>query len=104
MADFTIIQGESRDFNVDAAEFGLIDAFQIELSNNNRTAVKFRYPATTGFETLVKVGSVYTAYLTTAITNNLLGLYSLELTAFSGTQETGKAGHDDFMLVNQQAL
>ena len=104
MADLTIIQGESRSIDIDATEFGTIDAFQVELSNNNRTEVKFKYPNTAGFEPLVKVGAVYTAYLTTAITNNLLGLYSLELTVFNGTQESGKAKHDDFMLVNQQAL
>lgn len=104
MADLTIIQGESRSIDIDATEFGTIDAFQVELSNNNRTAVKFRYPNTDGFEPLTKIGNVYTAQLTTAITNNLLGLYALELTVFNGTQESGKAKHDDFMLVNQQAL
>ena len=104
MADFTIIQGESRSINIDATEFGTIDAFQVEITSNNRAAVKYRYPTTTGYNALTKVNSTYTAQLTTAITSELLGLYALELTAFAGTEETGKTIHSDFMLVNQQAL
>ena len=104
MADLTIIQGRALPINIDGTNFGTIDALQVELVQGNNSAVKFRYPATIGFEALTKVNDAYTAQLTTAITNNLLGLYNLEITAFVGTQETAKGTASDFIMVNQQGL
>lgn len=102
MADFTIPQGKSIAVNFDATNYGVIDAFQVELGRGNSTKVKFRYPATTGFKTLTKVGNVYTANLLTAITSAMLGTYDLELTAFVGVEEVGKDKRLDFMYVENQ--
>ena len=104
MADFTITQGKSIAVNIDATNYGAIDAFQVELGQNNGTKVKFRYPATTGYNTLVKNGNVYTANLLTVITLAMLGRYDLELTAFIGVEEVGKDKKLDFMFVEKQNL
>lgn len=104
MANLTIIQGRALPINIDSTNFGAIDALQVELVQGNNSAVKFRYPATVGYEALTKVNSIYTAQLTTAISGELLGLYDLEITAFVGTQETAKGTASDFIMVNQQGL
>lgn len=103
MADLTIIQGQSLPIDVNAANFGTIDALQVEIVQGNSAKVKYKYPTTTGYEELTKVGNVYTAQLTTAISSNLLGLHKLEITAFVGTQEK-KGIAEDFLMVNQQGL
>ena len=102
MADFSIIQGESRSFDIDATNFGTIDAFKVELGQNNATKVKFKWPVTEGYEPLAKNGSVFTASMTTAITELMLSIYDLELTAFLNGQEIGKAIKKDFVQVKKQ--
>ena len=104
MADFKIPQGKSIAVNIDATNYGAIDAFQVELGQNNGTKVKFRYPATTGYHTLIKNGNIYTANLLTVITLTMLGRYDLELTAFIGVEEVGKDKKIDFMYVEKQNL
>ena len=104
MAITTITQGKSIAVNIDATNYGAIDAFQVELGQNNGTKVKFRYPTTTGYHTLVKNGNIYTANLLTVITLSMLGRYDLELTAFIGVEEVGKDKKLDFMFVEKQNL
>lgn len=104
MANFTITQGKSISVNIDATNYGAIDAFQVELGQSNGAKVKFRYPAATGYNTLIKNGDVYTTNLLTSITQGMLGIYDLELTAIIGDEEVGKDKHADFMYVEKQIL
>lgn len=104
MADIIIPQGLQTPIDFDATAYGVIDAFQIELRKGNSAVLKWRYPTTTGYQALTKVGDVYTAVILTADSSNLLGLYGVETTGFVGTAEVGKAINNDYLLVNQQSI
>lgn len=99
---FEKIQGDSFTFNVDATNFGTIDGLLIEIGQNNSAKVKFKWPDTDGYEKLTKVGDVYTAAMTTAITELLLGMYDLEVTRILNGQENGKKIIQEFMLISKQ--
>lgn len=104
MAALTILQGLQTPIDFDATAFGIIDAFQVELKMSNKAVLKWRYPTTTGYQSLTKVGDVYAAVILTADSSNLLGLYGVEATGFLGTAEVGKASNEDYLLVNKQSL
>ena len=104
MADLTILQGQNLPISIDATNFGAITALQVELSINGNAEVKFKYPETEGYNLLIIDGNNYTAILTTEITNAMLGLYRLEITAFNGDQEIAKQDKKDFLQVNQQSV
>lgn len=104
MADIIIPQGMQTPIDFVATDFGVIDFFQVEIRKNNNAVLKYRYPTTTGFQSMTKNGDVYTAVILTSDSNNLLGLYGAETTGFVGTAEVGKAINNDYLLVNQQSL
>ena len=60
MAKTTIVQGQSRTNKWNADTTGnTFDAIEIELTQNNKAAVKWRWPDTDGFEKLTKDGALY---------------------------------------------
>ena len=104
MAYFTIIQGKHVNFTIDATNYGTIDAFNVELGQNNSTKVKYRWPTTDGFHPMVNNNGVFTVNIHTTVSRELLGIYDLELTAELSGEEVGHDISADFMLVKRQNL
>lgn len=105
MSKTTIVQGQSRKNKWNADTTGnTFDAIEIELTQNNRAAVKWRYPDTDGFETLTKDGALYWFNLTTELSMTLIGTYALEYAYIINGNAEEKNIVPDFLYVKEQGV
>lgn len=105
MAYTELIAGEARSgWTVDLSEFATPTSVLVEISQNKETILKYMYPETEGYSTLTKTDDVYSFDLTTAQTENLRGLYDMEVTLFDGTSQFAKFQVDALMNVLQESV
>lgn len=105
MAITTIIQGQSRINKWNADTTGnTFDAIEIELTKNNKSVIKWRWPDTEGFENMTKDGNLFWFNLTTPQSLLLLGNYSLEYAYITGGNAEEKNIVPDFLYVKEQGV
>lgn len=80
----TIYQGTTQPLSLDLSGKGIIESVEFKIfkvePNSKSLVSKYRYPTTEGFEAVVKDGDNYTMTLSDTTTNNMLGVYGIEVT------------------------
>jgi hypothetical protein len=105
MATTKYIQGARVCFDIDTTELGTIDGLKVEIAQNKITKHIFIYPypdEPSDIEHEFSIeGVIYSAILTSAMTAIMKGLYSIEITKFSGTTELDK-GSSPFIIIEEE--
>lgn len=98
-------QGSTLDFSIDLTTIEPFDSIKIEVYNevDKSTILTYKYPVISGFETITKLGSIYSFTISSTQSALMLGIYGFEITKIIGTKEYLTEWDGSYLEITPQA-